>query len=81
MERIDLKKEINRSNRLFDNLAQGKINLENIEESTTSERVTNKFKEINQWSEDRELFVKEEFQEKQEAKVEVRVIIPPKYHN
>ena len=81
IEKMDLEREMNRSNQLFNNLSPGEINLEDIEESTTSKRVTDKFKEINQWSEDRKLFVKEELQEKQEAKVEVRVIMPPKYHN
>nr|CAG8502296.1 3136_t:CDS:2 [Entrophospora candida] len=71
---MDLEREMNKSNKLFNNLSPGEINLEDIEESTTSKRVTDKFKEINRWSEDRELFVKEELQETQEAKVEYLLI-------
>jgi hypothetical protein len=65
VEKIDLEREMNKNDELFNNLI-----------SNTNEEVVKKSKEINQWSQDRNLFTTQ-----QEWKTEVRVIIPPKYHN
>jgi hypothetical protein len=57
---------------LFDNLVSGSMK----EETISNEKVVKKYEEIEKWSRNRSLF-----ETPQEAKVEVRVIIPPKYHN
>jgi len=65
IEKIDLKREMSKNDELFNNLV-----------SSSNEEVVKKSGEIDQWSRDKNLFTTQ-----QEWKTEVRVIIPPKYHN
>jgi len=51
---------MNKSGEKFDNLVSGKIDLKNIENSTTSKEVVDEFKKINEYSKDRELFKKDD---------------------